>query len=168
MYHEFSLGVSIFVYQSKQTMVTQKQITDFLANTPIAMAGVSRNKKKFGFKAFKELREKGLDLIPVNPHADEIDNIPAFKKVEDLPDNVNALLIFTKKDQTASIVKTAKEKGIKHIWIQQMSQTPEALEEANSEDINLIFKQCIMMHHGAHSIHKFHRNIKGLFGTLPK
>ncbi len=149
-------------------MTSQQQITDFLANTPIAMAGVSRNKKKFGYTAFKELRGKGLDLIPINPHAEEIDEIPAYKKVEDLPDNIKALLIFTKKDQTFSIVKAAKEKGIKHIWIQQMSQTPEALAEASESDINLINKQCILMHYNAHSIHKFHRNIKGLFGTLPK
>jgi len=149
-------------------MVTQQMISDFLANDPIAMAGVSRNPKKFGFTAFKELRKKDLNLIPVNPNADEIDGVKAYKSVEELPDNIQALLVMTKKDKTAGVVRSAKEKGIKHIWIQQMSDTPEALAELKDTEINLISKQCILMFHKPHSIHKFHRNIKKFFGRLPK
>jgi len=149
-------------------MVTQQQIADFLANKPIAMAGVSRNPKKFGFTSFKELRGKDLDLIPINPNADEIDGVKAYRSVDDLPQEINALLIMTKKDQTAEVVRSAKSKGIKHIWIQQMSDTPEALAELKDTDVNLISKQCIMMYHKPHSIHKFHRNIKRFFGRMPK
>lgn len=149
-------------------MVTQKQITDFLANRPIAMAGVSRNPKKFGYTSFQELRKKELELIPINPNADEIDGVKAYHSVEDLPADVNALLIMTRKEQTAGVVKSAKEKGIRHIWIQQMSETPEALAELEGSDVNLISKQCILMFHRPHSIHKFHRNIKKFFGRLPK
>jgi len=35
------------------------------------MVGVSRNPKKFGYTAFKVLKEKGMNIIPVNPEADE-------------------------------------------------------------------------------------------------
>lgn len=149
-------------------MTTQKQITDFLANDPIAMAGVSRNPKKFGFTAFKELKGKGLNLIPINPNADEIEGEKVYRSVKDLPDEVMALLVFTKKNQTQSVLQDAKEKGIKHIWVQQMSDTPEALSVLEGTDINLITKQCIMMFHEPHSIHKFHREIKRFFGGLPK
>lgn len=149
-------------------MVSQQQITDFLANKPIAVAGVSRNPKKFGYTAFRELRDKELDLIPINPFAEEIDGVKAYKSVDDLPQDVKALLVFTKKDQTAAVIKSAREKGIKHIWIQQMSDTPEAIDQIKDTDINLIIKQCILMHHRPHSIHKFHRNIKKFFGRMPK
>ena len=53
-------------------MNSLKQINQFLDNQPIAMAGVSRNPKKFGYTAFKELKGKGMKIIPVNPEADEI------------------------------------------------------------------------------------------------
>jgi len=75
---------------------------------------------------------------------------------------------MTKKDRTADVVRAAKKKGIEHIWIQQMSDTPEALAELKDTDVNLISKQCIMMYHKPHSIHKFHRNIKRFFGRMPK
>lgn len=149
-------------------MITQQQISDFLANDPIALAGASKNKKKFGFTAFKELTDKGLNLIPVNPNADEIYGVKVVQEIKDLPNKVNALLVMTKKDQTLSVVQEAKEKGIKHIWIQQMSETPEAIEEFKGTDVNLISKQCVLMFHEPRSIHKFHRNIKRLFGRLPR
>ncbi len=149
-------------------MVTQQQITDFLANNPIAMAGVSRNPKKFGFTAFKELRGKDLNLVPINPKADDIDGVKVYQSVEELPDEIKALLIMTNKDQTAAVVKSAKDKGIKHIWIQQMSETPEALAVVKDTDINLISKQCILMHYKPHSIHKFHGSIKKFFGRMPR
>jgi len=36
-------------------MSTLKQINEFLDSQPIALVGVSRNPKKFGYTAFKEL-----------------------------------------------------------------------------------------------------------------
>lgn len=149
-------------------MVTKKQIEDFLANDPIAAAGVSRNPKKFGYSVFKELRQKGLNLIPINPNTDVIDGVHTVSSVANLPENVKALYIVTGKANTLGVVQEAKAKGIQHIWIQQTSDTPEALNELKNTNINVISKECILMHHQPHSIHKFHRGIKGFFGRLPK
>jgi acyl-CoA synthetase (NDP forming) len=96
-------------------MATLNQIEEFIASEPIAMAGVSRNPKKFGFAAFRELKEKGLNVIPVNPNATEIHGVPAYHDIKSLPDNVRGLIIMTNKQQTAGIVREAKEKGIKQI-----------------------------------------------------
>jgi uncharacterized protein len=149
-------------------MASLKQIEDFLASTPIAMAGVSRNPKKFGQAAFKELREKGLDLIPVNPLAEEILGVKAYKDIASVPSAVNGVLIMTKKDQTASIVREAKSRGIKNIWIQQMADSKEAIKELEGSDINYVTGECILMHYKPHSVHKFHKAIRKFFGVFPK
>jgi hypothetical protein len=149
-------------------MTTKKQIEQFLTNEPIAMAGVSRNPKKFGRVAYEELVRKGLKLIPVNPNMESINGTVCYAGISHLPAEVQSLIIMTKKDQTAKIVEEALAKGIKNIWIQQASATPEALALLKGKDINLITKQCILMHHRPDSFHKFHRNIKRFFGGLPK
>lgn len=149
-------------------MASLKQIEGFLASTPIAMAGVSRNPKKFGHAAFKELRQKGLDLIPVNPVADEILGVKAYKDIASIPSDVKGVLVMTKKDQTASIVRDAKEKGIKNIWIQQMADSREAMKELEGSDINYVTGECILMHYKPHSVHKFHKAIRKIFGVFPK
>ena len=149
-------------------MVTLKQIEEFLASEPIAMAGVSRNPKKFGFAAFKELKEKGMNILPVNPYASEIHGSKVYKDISSLPDNVGGLIVMTGKDQTAAVIKDAKLKGIKQIWIQQMAETKEALSELEGSGINYITKECILMHYKPHSIHKFHAALKKFFGRFPK
>jgi predicted CoA-binding protein len=112
-------------------MATLKQIEDFIAAQPVAMVGVSRNPKKFGQMAFKEI-------------------------------------IMTKKDQTAAVVKEARNKGIKNIWIQQNSDSKEAIKELEGSNINYITGECILMYHKPHGFHKFHRAINKFFGKYPK
>jgi len=149
-------------------MTTLQQIEEFIATEPLALIGVSRNPKKFGYSAFKELREKGMNIIPVNHHASEILGVKAFPDVKSLPDNVKGVIIMTQKDQTATVVREAKEKGLKQIWVQQNADSPEAKKELEGSDINYIFGECILMHYKPHSIHKFHGRLKKFFGRFPK
>jgi hypothetical protein len=149
-------------------MTTLKQINEFLDSQPIALVGVSRNPKKFGYSAFKELKEKGMKVIPVNPLAVEIMGEKAYPSVKMLPPEVQSIIIVTKKDQTVSVIREAKEKGIKQIWIQQMADSKEAISELQDSGINFITGECILMYYKPHSIHKFHGSLKKLFGRYPK
>ena len=149
-------------------MVTLKQIEEFIASEPIAMVGVSRNPRKFGFTAFRELKEKGMNIIPVNPHAKEIHQTRVYNDIKSLPADVKGLLIMTQKSQTAEIVRQAKEIGLKQIWIQQSSESKEAVEILKGSDSNYITGQCILMYYKPHSIHKFHAGLKKFFGRYPK
>ena len=149
-------------------MTTLKQINEFLDSQPIALVGVSRNPKKFGYVVFKELKEKGMKLIPVNPQAEEIMGEKTYRNVKMLPPEVQSIIVFTKKDKTASVIRDAKEKGIKQIWIQQMADSKEALQELKDSGIKFITGECILMHYKPNSIHKFHGGLKKFFGRFPK
>jgi len=150
-------------------MVTLNQINSFLAPRKIAVAGASRNTKKFGGYVFSELKLKGFQLYPVNPNAEEIQGIKCYKTVAELPDDVTHLLIVTPKTETASVAQAAVKKGIKMVWIQQTSETPEALDSLKKAQILVISKKCIMMFaspvKGGHAFHKFF--VKA-FGGYPK
>lgn len=149
-------------------MVTLRQIEEFLGSEPIAMAGVSRNPKKFGFAAFRELKEKGMNVLPVNPNADEIHGAKVYHDIKSLPDNVGGLIVMTNKKQTAGIIREAKEKGIRQIWVQQMAESNEAVKELEGSGINYITKECILMHYKPHGIHKFHAGIRKFFRRFPR
>jgi predicted CoA-binding protein len=149
-------------------MVTLKQIEEFLASEPMALAGVSRNPRKFGFAAFKELKKKGMNIIPVNPYADEIYGSKVYHDIKSLPDNIRGLIVMTGKKQTAGVIREAKLKGIRQIWIQQMAESGEALKELEGSDINYITKECILMHYKPNGIHKFHAAINKFFRRFPR
>ena len=148
---------------------TKASIDLFLSSQKVAIAGVSREPKKFGFQVFKQLKEKGFEVYPINPNVDYIDGTPCFRSVSSLPLNVHSLVIITPKNKTRDIVSEAMAKGIDSIWIQQMSDTPEAIELTRAHPVNQITKECILMHTApVTGIHKFHRNVKRWFGLLPK
>jgi uncharacterized protein len=149
-------------------MNTLKQINQFLESQPIALIGVSRNPKKFGYTAFKELKDKGMKIIPVNPEADEIMGERSYRNIASLPTEVKGIIVMTRKDKTASVVREALAKGIKEIWIQQMADSREALNELTGQEINCITGECILMYYKPNSIHKFHGNLKKFFRRFPK
>jgi len=150
-------------------MITQKQITEFLACKNLAIAGASRDKKKFGNQVMHELIGKGFEVFSVNPNAEEIDGMKVYPDLLSLPEAVESLLIVTPKAETKSMLEQALQKGIKHIWIQQMADSPEALEFAKENQMDVIHGICILMHAGpVKGGHAFHRFIMKLFGKLPK
>jgi len=148
---------------------SRKSIVAFLENRKLAIAGVSRDPKKFGYTVFADLQKKGYDIYPVNPEADLIDDQPCFHSVGVLPVDVKHLLIITPAKKTLEVLKEAVAKGIDHIWIQQKSDTPEAVDYLKDKEVNLVYKQCILMWtEPVTGFHKFHRTIKKLVGALPK
>lgn len=145
------------------------EIQEFLNQKNIAVAGVSRNEKKFGNEIYKELKNKGYNVFPVNPNISEFKGEKCYAKIEDLPAEVTAILTCTKPAETEKIVQQAIQKGIKHIWLQQGSQSDKAIELAKQPDVNVIFKKCIFMFlEPVAGPHKFHRFFVKLFGSYPK
>jgi len=149
-------------------MKTKKElINNFFESKKFAMAGVSRNDKKFGNAIFKELIKKDFEIIPVNPNAQEIDGIKCYASVEQLPDEINSLLIATPKKETDNVLRQAINKGIKNIWVQQMSETTETLKIAEEYQKEIIYNKCIYMFaEPVGGFHKFHRTIIKIFGKL--
>ena len=59
-------------------MTSKSTVDDFLAQRTLAVVGVSRDPKAFANGAYKELKEKGYRLLPVNPHMEAFDGEPAI------------------------------------------------------------------------------------------
>jgi uncharacterized protein len=144
-----------------------KDIARFMAAGKYALAGVSRDPKKFGNVVFRTLLKKEMDVVPVNPLAEEIGGVKCYNSINDLPSDIKAIILMTPGEETLSSVRFALAKGIKDFWIQQGAESKEAIEELEKEDINLIHHECIMMFWKPDGIHSFHRFLKKIFGHLP-
>ena len=150
-------------------MITKKKIDTFLANKKLAIAGVSRNPKKFSHTVYQDLKKKGYEVLAVNPVAEGINGDPSYKSVSDLPDDVKHLLIITPKQETDAVLRESINKGITNIWVQQMSETADTIRIAEEFNIELISNKCIYMFvEPVSGFHKFHRTLVKFFGRLPK
>lgn len=148
---------------------TRQAIDRFLAPRRLAVAGVSRDPKKFGNTVYKELKERGFEVFPINPNIDQVNGDKCYRSLADIPAEVKHLLVITQKPLTLGTVQEALAKGIDHLWIQQMSETPEVIDYLKDKPVTLITRECILMWiEPVKSVHKFHRTIRRIFGFLPK
>lgn len=145
-----------------------KEVGTFLSAGKFAVAGVSRNPKKFGHVVFKTMHEKGMDVLPVNPNDFSFDGVTSYKSVAELPDDVKALVIVTQPTETLGVAREAISKGIKNIWIQPGAESRKVLAELEKEEINLITRECILMYCKPNGIHAFHRFLRKITGKLPE
>jgi len=147
---------------------TKQQIDTFFKSEYFAIAGVSRNEKKFGRKVYDELLRNNYKVVPINPLTKEINGSTCYPSVDELPNHIESLLILTPKVQTDQILKQAINKDIKNIWVQQFSNTNETLRIAQQHNQDIIHSQCIFMYaEPVKGFHKFHRTIVKVFGKLP-
>ena len=144
-----------------------KYVDEFLSLRDIALIGVSNKKEHFSQVILKTLKSKGKNLYLVNPKYDEINGEKCYRTLNDLPKNVNAAIILTSKKNTDEIINQIIDKNFEYIWIQQGSETENAISIAKKSNVKLISKRCILMYaEPVEGFHKFHKNISKLFGKF--
>ena len=149
-------------------MHTKKTIEDFLAQKKIAVIGVSRKKTKFGNAIYKALKQKGYQVFPVNPHINVFEGDTCYPDLFSLPEKVDAVVINVPPVQTEKVVREAKEAGINKVWLQQGSQSEDAVKHCEENNIDCVSNECILMFAQPSAfIHRAHKWVWNVLGKLP-
>lgn len=139
------------------------QIKEFQRYRNTALAGISRDPKKFGYQLAQLLIEQGYSLRPIHPEAEEILGLKCFKSVANLPSDTDSIIIVTPKEATEQYLSDALSSGIRQIWIQQFSETPESINIAEKSEANVVLGRCLFMYTSPKGVHQFHERIARLF-----
>jgi predicted CoA-binding protein len=114
----------------------------------IAVVGMSRDPVKAAHFVPKYMIERGYNIIPVNPSANEILGKRTYAKVSDIKSQVDMIDIFRPSEHVYSIVEdSVKKPGLKVIWLQEGIHNAEAEKMALDNKINVVFNRCIMAEH---------------------
>ena len=149
-------------------MTSKAAVDGFLGEKTLAVVGVSRGGKKFGNTVMKELKAKGYRVFPINPHAETIDGERCYPSLRDLPARPGGVVTVVPPAVTEAVVRDAKDAGIKRVWMQQGSESEEAIRFCAENGLEVVHGECIMMFaEPVGSIHRFHRWVWKLFGKLP-
>ena len=145
----------------------EQAVQDFIDGKRIALVGMSRGGKKFGNMAYKELKERGYQVYPVHPEAEQIDGENCYKNLASLPESVDGVLVVVPPERSSQVMRDAAEAGIRNVWLQQGAESPEVLALGGELDLNLVSKKCILMYaEPVGSVHGVHRFFVKLFGKL--
>ncbi len=150
-------------------MTTKAAIEGFMSQRVLAVAGVSRNSRKFGNVAYRELEAKGYRVLAVNPNAQTAEGHPCYPSLKSLPEQVSGLVVITQPAVSEELVREAAALGIQHIWLQQGSASPAAIQFCREHGISVVAGECILMYQPSPSlIHKVHKFFKEAFGGRPR
>ena len=98
-------------------MTTLSLVREFLSQKRFAMIGVSRNPKDFSRTLFGDLLKHGFDVLPVNPHADDIDGKKPFASIRDVSPPVTSALLMIPPLFMQQVLQDCSEAGVTLVWI---------------------------------------------------
>ncbi|KYH41297.1 MAG: CoA-binding protein [Candidatus Bathyarchaeota archaeon B26-2] len=111
----------------------------------IAVVGASRNPEKYGHKVYKDLKEAGYKVYPVNPNASEILGDRCYPSLRSLPERPDVVTVVVPPRVTEEVVKTCKDLGISKVWMQPGSESDRAIQFCRDAGIKVVHGVCIIV-----------------------
>jgi len=125
------------------------EIRAILKNRSIAVIGISRDASKEAHIVPRFLMEKGYNVIPINPFADEILGKKVYRSIKDVHEHIDVVDVFRPSDQLGLVVNDVVERnkargdaGI--LWLQLGIYNKDAIDKAERNGIKVIYNRCMM------------------------
>ena len=127
---------------------TDEEIRKIYNFRNIAVVGMSRDPAKPAHLVPKYMMERGYNIIPVNPIANEILGRRTYAYVSDIKSQIDIIDVFRpSKDVYPVVEDSIKKPGITVIWLQEGIHNVEAEKIALDNKIDVVFNRCIMAEH---------------------
>jgi predicted CoA-binding protein len=113
----------------------------------VAVVGASPNPKRPSWRVVSYLSRHGYNVIPVNPHAQEILGKPAYPDLSSIPEKVEVVDIFRSSEDVMPIVDEAVKIGAKAVWMQEGIMNEEAASKARDAGLAVVMDRCMRKEH---------------------
>ena len=124
----------------------ESQITAFLAGSPHAVIGASRDRGKYGNKVLRAYMQQNRSVYPVHPRETDVEGLVAYPDLGSIPAEVHGVSVITPPALGESIVEQAATRGIQHIWFQPGAESDAAVARAKQLGMSVIANgPCILV-----------------------
>ncbi|MFA5429712.1 MAG: CoA-binding protein [Candidatus Omnitrophota bacterium] len=138
------------LYYGKKHKHIEGGAADFrlMHSRDIAVVGVSDKEYKTGYRIFKDLIKHGFNVHGINPRNGTIlgrqikRNLRALDRVPDI------VITVVPPEVTLEIIEECRSMGVKEIWMQPGSESPEAVGKAAAYGIKATAGSCFMRQAG--------------------
>ena len=104
----------------------------------IAIIGASTDRQKFGNKAVRAYVKQGYTVYPVNPKETQIENLPVFKSIAEVPVRPNIISVYLPPPVLLKILPDIAARGCDEFWLNPGTESAEVLAEAERLGLNVI------------------------------
>jgi predicted CoA-binding protein len=111
----------------------------------IAVVGATDNSSKYGRVIYRDLKNKGYAVYPVNKQREMVDGDPAFSTMADLPVTPTIINIVVPPEETTIVLRQCLELGFMNVWVQPGAESPGVLTMLQENGFNYLANACIMV-----------------------
>jgi len=110
----------------------------------VAVIGASSDRKKFGNRAVRAFRQQGYTVVPINPHAKEVEGLTAYKSVLDVPGPIDMATMYVPPAIGETLLDELARKQIPEVWVNPGAESDELIERARALNVRTIIACSIM------------------------
>jgi uncharacterized protein len=110
----------------------------------IAIIGASTDRSKYGNKGVRAYKDDGWTVYPVNPNADEVEELTAYESIDDVPGPLNRVSMYVPAAVGKKLLDAIAAKGTDELFLNPGSEDDELIEQANAKGLNTIPKCSIV------------------------
>ena len=96
----------------------------------VAIIGASTDRAKFGNKAVRAFQQQGYTVFPVNPKEAEVEGLPAFKSIRDVPVRPQMISVYLPPPVLLKVLPDIAARGCDELWLNPGTESDEVLAEA--------------------------------------
>ncbi|MFO0576405.1 MAG: CoA-binding protein [Polyangia bacterium] len=154
-------------------MTDLETIERFLEGKRIALVGVSSHPEDFSRMLFRELRDRGYDMVPVRPGVTSVEDVPAYPRVQDVPGALDGAILMTPPEVTRQVVRDCSEAHVPRVWMHRAAGrgavSAEGVAFCREHGMEVIAGECpFMFLPNAGAVHSTHAAWRRAIGTYPR
>jgi hypothetical protein len=109
-----------------------------VTDTVVAVIGASSDRRKYGNKAVRAFVSQGYRVVPVNPRESEIEGLPAYKSVLDVPGRIDMATFYVPPEIGESLLDEMAAKGIPEVWINPGAESEALVARARALQLKAV------------------------------
>src|SRR4051812_28262859 len=122
--------------------------------TTFAVVGLSTEPTKAAHSVPAAMQAYGWRIIPVNPHADRLLGETVYRRLADIPEQVDVVNVFRPSAEAAGITAQAAEIGAKAVWLQLGIVSAEARRIAAEAGMIYVEDRCLAVERARHAVRR--------------
>ena len=123
----------------------QDLIKEFMDYKRFAVVGATDDTEKYGNKIFKNLKNRGYEVYPVNPRLKELEGTKCYPKLANIPVKVDVVDFVVPPPVTEEILKECQRLGLNRVWLQPGSASEAAIAFCHENDLKVVHDVCVML-----------------------
>lgn len=123
----------------------QELIKEFMEQKKFAVVGATDNPEKYGNQIVKNLKNRNYMVFPVNPHLTEVEGLPCYATLADIPERVDVVDFVVPPAVTEATLPECARLGLERIWLQPGSESEDAIRFCRENGLKVVHDVCVMM-----------------------